>query len=196
MAQYRTLRTSAMPVIQILYGELILITCMVFVGCDRDPVSSYSTREHHALHANHPGAQRITRDEFGLANMNVEILASEVQYQSVTFENHVSFEDASRVALVSFMEDGTDLESPLGLIKEDFGTPEEESQAILFNYLNRPRTCLRLVSAETDIGYPERRESIQENWLFCLRIGSLSGHLHWAIVDRSGKRPTYNYGFN
>jgi len=194
-----------MPVIRTLCGELILMACVVLVSCDKEPVSSttgagkdlassHSVQKYHAIHS---GARQIVSEEFGLVNMTVEILVSEVRYQSVIFENKVSFEEALRAAMRSFMEDGSDLESPLGLIKNDFfDTSEKESKAILFDNLNRPSTFLSLVAAETDIGYPERRESIQEDWLFCLRIESLSDHLQWAIVDRSGKRPTYNYGFN
>ena len=162
---------------------------VVLVGCGKDPVSH--------SHAIYPSAQQIVSEELGLINMTVEILPTEVRYQSSTFENQVSFEEALRAALRSFMEDGTDLESPLGLIKDDFfDTSEEDSKEILFDYLSRSSTFLRLVSPDTKVGYPERGESIQENWVFQLRMESYSDHLHWAIVDRSGKRPTYNYGFN
>ena len=39
-------------------------------------------------------------------------------------------------------------------------------------------------------------EQIQANWIFVLMAESLSDHIQWAIVDRSGLRETYNYGFN
>lgn len=205
MTRCEALRTSITPVIRTLCGELILMACVVLVGCDKDPisstagagkdsVSSHSIQEYHAIH---PGARQVVSEEFGLVNMTIEILASEVRYQSSTFENKVGFEDALRAALRSFMEDGTDLESPLELIKDDFFDPsEKERKAILFDYLNRSSTFLRLVTPDTKVGYPERSESIQENWIFQLRITSYSDHLHWAIVDRLGKRLTYNYGFN
>ena len=177
---------------QTLCGELILMACAVLIGCGKDPVSSPQE-----IHAIHPGAWEIVSEEFGLVNITIEILASEVQHQSSSFENQVSFEDALRAALISFMEDGTDLESLLGLIEDDFpDTSEKERKEILFDYLNRSSTVLRLVAPDTKVGYPERGESIQENWVFKLRMVSYSDHLQWAIVDRSGKQPTYNYGFN
>lgn len=143
------------------------------------------------------GAKQIASEEFGLANMTVDISAPEVRYQFSKFKNKVTFENALRSALKSFMEDGTDPESPLGLIENGFpDKSEKEQKTILFDYLNRPSTSLKLVSADTEAGYPERGEPIQENWLFYLSIKSYSDHLQWAIVDRSGKKPTYNYGFN
>ena len=46
-------------------------------------------------------------------------------------------------------------------------------------------------------GYPpEHGERPDTAWCFCLRIAELSDVLHWAIVDRAGVQPTYNYGFN
>jgi hypothetical protein len=181
-----------MATTQILFAEMILMGCAVLVGCDKTPISS--TQEFHAIH---PGAREIVSEEFRLVNMTIEILVSEVQYQSSVFENQVSFDDALRTALTSFMEDGTDLESPLGLVKDDFsGISEKERKAILFDFINRSDTILRLVAPDTETGFPERGEAIQENWVFQLRMPSYSDHLQWAIVDRLGKQPTYNYGFN
>ena len=31
---------------------------------------------------------------------------------------------------------------------------------------------------------------------FSESLESLSDHGHWAVVDRTGQKPTYNYGFN
>jgi hypothetical protein len=202
MENYRAFRTRAVLVIQTLYGELLLIACVLLAGCEKKPVSfsakasedsvnSQSMQEHHTIH---PGALRIIKEEFGLVNMSIEVPASGVLYQSISFENKVSFEDALRDALRSFMEDDTDLESPLGLIKDDFRSSEEERKVILFDYLNKPSTFLRLVAVE--VGYPEHGESIKKNWVFQLVIKSYSDHLYWAIVDRAGKHPVYNFGFN
>ena len=175
------------------------------MGCGKDPASSTPERrkgsesshplqENHAIYSN---ARRIVSEEFGLVNMRIEIFASEVQNQAVGFDNKIIFEDALRAALQSFMEDSSDLESPLGLIKDNFFSGSKEgSKAILFEYLNRSSTFLKLIMFDTKEGYPEHGESIQENWLFQLKISSFSDHLYWAIVDRSGKLPPYNYGFN
>lgn len=176
-------------------GRLILMTSVVLVSCDKNTV--FIVLECSDLHAIHSSTRQIVREEFGLVNMTIDIPEAKVVYQSTEFKNSVSFKDALRSALKSFMEDGTDLESPLGLIKNDyFGRPQEEQKKILFEYLNQPDTYLQLVSIDEGICSAERGESIKENWIFFLRIKSYSDHLHWAIVDRSGKRATYNYGFN
>lgn len=145
----------------------------------------------------HAGARQIVSEEFGLTNMTLDIPASEVEYQSAASKNKVSFEDALRAALRSFMEDSADLESPLGIIQNGYkDTSKKEQKEMLFKYMNQQSTSLKLITPNTDVGYPEKRESIQENWIFYLYIESLSDHLYWAIIDRSGKRPAYNYGFN
>ena len=145
-------------------------------------------------------ARRILSEEFGLVNITLVIPAPEVHRQSTAFKNNVTFEDALRFAVKSFMEDDRDLESPLFIMKDGSDMTEQEAKELLFEYLNSPDTSLELVSTDPDAGYPEtfptNGESIQENWIFYLYIASLSDHLHFAIVKRSGERPTYNYGFN
>ena len=184
-----------MPVIQTICGGLLLMASVVLVGCDKDPVSI--TLECPALHFIHPSTRQIVREEFGLVNMTIDIPEAEVEYQSAKFKNIVSFEDALRSALKSFMEDGKDYESPLGLIENDYyGKPEEEQKAMVFKLLNHPSTILKLVSSDVGIESAEGNETIRENWIFYLRINSYTDHLQWAIVDRSGRNPTYNYGFN
>ena len=195
MNPYKAFQAKTMPVIRIICGGLILMASVVLVGCDKDPVSI--TLECPALHAIHPSTRQIVREEFGLVNMTIDIPEAEVEYQSAKFKNIVSFEDALRSALKSFMEDGTDYESPLGLIENDYyGKPEEEQKAMVFKLLNHPSTILKLVSSDVGIESAEGNESILENWIFYLRISSYTDHLQWAIVDRSGENPTYNYGCN
>lgn len=152
-------------------------------------------------------AATVTRvlDDMGLSQLQVKIPSSEVLGQVSDFGGSVGFEAALRAALKSFVEDGTDLESPHEiLINEDMadpGTPELE--ALVRNHINRPTTTLSLVHSgpfdrdDPNMPYPpENGESVTDNWAFLLRIESLSDHLHWAIVDRQGEREPYNYGFN
>jgi len=200
MKEDKGLQTWTTPVPPTLYRGLTLILIVALVSSgqkDTHPGSSYSLAECHALHGVHPGAQQIVREEFGLVYLTLDIPVIEVLYQSTTFRNPIPFEEALRGALRSFMEDGTHLESPLGLIENDsFDLSEPEQKALLFEHLNRSSTRLQLVSLDTGIGTPEFGESVLDNGIFYLCIESYSDHLQWAIVDRSGKRPTYNYGFN
>lgn len=142
-------------------------------------------------------ARTIVGNDFELFNMPIIISRLEVEYQSRTLRNTISFEAALRSVLKSFLEDGSEIESPVALTANMFSNiSEEERRRILINHMNRPSTKLTLVSFGTGIGSPEGRELIQDNWIFCLAIESFSDHLHWAVVDRSGNRATYNYGFN
>jgi hypothetical protein len=113
----------------------------------------------------------------------------------------ISFLDALRLALQSFLEDGRDVESPVGMITADptsVGLPVEvDASAVrerLRDLLNDESASLQLLTP-TEPYPPERGESIEANWLFRLRVPQTFSSLLWAVVDRSGVRPAYNYGF-
>ena len=112
------------------------------------------------------------------------------------FGGNVDFETALNAAIMSFLTDGRDLESPLSLVQDINPGPclvPELSERVRC-FLNRNTTRLELYG---DFGFaPEEGEQIQANWIFVLMAESLSDHIQWAIVDRSGQRETYNYGFN
>ena len=145
-------------------------------------------------------ARRILSEEFGLVNITLVIPVPEVHRQSTAFKNNVAFEDALRFAVKSFMEDDRDLESPLFIMKDGSDKSEQEAKELLFEYLNTPSTTLGLVFPDDDGDHwppqSEVIESIQENWIFFLFVGPYGDYIHWAIVDRSGEQPAYNYGFN
>ena len=61
--------------------------------------------------------------------------------------------------------------------------------------MNRQDSSLELIGPQSRFP-PENRESLAESWSFYLSMDALSDHLFWAIVDRSGAQPAYNYGFN
>ena len=108
----------------------------------------------------------------------------------------VDFTDALQAAINSFLNDGTDVESPRSLAADVRGGPclEEDLAERVRCFLNRDTAFLELYGSA---GFaPENREAIQQNWIFILRAESLSDHIQWAIIDRNGVRATYNYGFN
>jgi len=143
--------------------------------------------------------------ELGLPRMKVEISAAEVEAQLDAFGGSVDFEAALRQAINSYLKDGDDGESPREVIRDSGplpGVPDDLDAAVL-HFMNQPTTKLSMVwrgpfdrDNPTSPYPPEHGESVQENWAFLLRIDSLSDHLHWAIVDRDGAEPTFNYGFN
>ncbi len=130
--------------------------------------------------------------DFSVPSLKVAVDAVELRGQE-GLNNAVPFEAALRSALESFLKDGDDPESPLGLVSELNGGSRAENEAALRDLLNDPSTELSLM-ARTDS--PEHGESVQDNWVFSLYIPGLSDHGHWAIVDRAGDQATYNYGFN
>jgi hypothetical protein len=145
----------------------------------------------------YPEARQIIQEEFELDRMTVDISSLEVQYQSTVLDNAVEFGDALRAAITSFMNDDDDCESPLMLLQDNLGFEKEEAKKELVTYMNRPSTRIALVAFAGGSAYPpEGGESIEDNWVFFLMINTLSDHLYWAIVDRSGEQPVYHYGFN
>ena len=107
----------------------------------------------------------------------------------------------ARAALQSFLEDGQDIESPLGMITNDptslgllSDADERAMRERLRELLDDERASLQLLSP-TEQFPPERGESIEANWLFRLRMPQTFSSLMWAVVDRAGVTPAYNYGF-
>ncbi len=148
----------------------------------------------------------IIRNEFKLDKISIDIDASDVASQSENPKNSVGFEQALRSALNSFMNDGHDAESPLGLVLEDADSffyqqgnhnPSgeqlmEKAKEMLFALLNDPGTKIRLYNVNET---PEYGESVSDNWVFSLYIGNYTDDGHWAIVNRADGS-VYNYGFN
>ena len=128
--------------------------------------------------------------------MTADFDEAETRTQAEEFGEQVTFEAALNAALRSYLEDGSEPDSPLALLEFtdgppcEAGTPEDRVRC----FLDHPTTTVALVGAR---GFPaEQGESIVENWVITLDIPRLSDHLHWAIVDRTGVTPAYNYGFN
>lgn len=142
--------------------------------------------------------------ELGLGEMTVSISEAEAERQA-ELGGTVGFEQALRASLESFLEDGEEPDSFLYMLNElgplD-GAPEDPKEAVRF-FLNRPSTSLFLVpQVVTDkdkaqgVFPPENGEPVRESWVFTARCPDLSDTLRWAVTDRSGAKPTYNYGFD
>lgn len=138
--------------------------------------------------------------EFGLKQTAVYFPQAEVDRQ-IKLGGKVGFEAAVRASIKSFLEQGDEPGSPLNIIQEIGEAPDPK--AAVRDYLNRSSTTLALVPAKpTDADKamglfpPENGETVAANWVISVRIPDLSESLHWAITDRSGKKPTYNYGFD
>ena len=143
-------------------------------------------------------AERVAQilTDFELDQMRTRFPADDIDLQERTYPGAVDFPQALTEAIISFLEDGSDLESPRSLASDVRDGPclEADLRARVRCFLNRDTALLELYGSE---GFaPENREPIEQNWIFVLRAESLSDHIQWAIIDRAGVRPTYNYGFN
>lgn len=160
---------------------------------------------------NQYGAMRILDLEYAITGMTLKISEREAFHQENEYKGTVTFEDALRSAMNSFLNDSEDDESPLTLTtdlvldklhegnipdSQNLGNYKPIARELLIGFLNNPSTVLELVRNSSQSRQPEDGESIESSWIFYLYIPSLSDHLHWAVVDRNGKQPAYNYGFN
>lgn len=139
----------------------------------------------------------------------------------------VSFLEALKQAIQSFLEDGRNYDSPVGTILADpgaFDLPDvpdnintsdlirdwmHDSKAdldydakiapaateMVRSWMNDPDSKIILCTPEYRY-LPENGESIESNWIFRLVLDSYTPSMHWAIIDRSGVKLPYNYGYS
>ena len=107
-------------------------------------------------------------------------------------------EQALRFALNSFLTDYSDRTSPLAGILSGMGTTKPTraelklAAAKLIQLMNMPGSSLRLV-LEGGPNQAARGEKVHDNWIFNLRLGGYD-FSYWAVANRSGNQPVYNYG--
>jgi OOP family OmpA-OmpF porin len=147
--------------------------------------------------------------EFKLSQLAYQIDPADVEEQEQLPGNQIAFTDALRLALDTLLTSNSPRESPRYIIQEVFGLfPEEDPEAgekiteHLREFLQQGE--LRLLpnedwsdyDAEFDFNPPEERESGDLNWVFSLSLPTLSDHIYWIIVPRSGEEEAFIYGFN
>ena len=143
-------------------------------------------------------------DTYGLDQLTNALDLTEIDAQDTAYPSSVNIVSALDKAMTSFLNDDSDLESPLGIayfVAEGTWDPnnpegqsfEEAIKEALMDHLNRPTAQISLVPIGSNAEYGE---SVVDNWIFFLTIDDMSDHLYWAIVDRDGVNATYNYGFN
>lgn len=136
--------------------------------------------------------------ELGVPKLTVKVSPSAINKQ-MAMGSKVTFVDAFQLAIRSFLENGKDGESPLSLIFNNIKLPEEGREAaakeVLRSYLNKPKSTLTLLTAKSRF-QAEHGETVDSNWIFLLKMPDMSDCLHWVIIDRSGIKAPYNYGFN
>lgn len=144
--------------------------------------------------------------KYELPNIKVEISVADVCDQIQNLDSKIDLVSAVTLAFESLLTDFTDVESPLALAIDiafadldiNYTSPVPDhvvkhAQKILLDHLNTKTSSIKLL-ARTES--PEGGESVDSNWILLLRAKKFSDHSYWAIVDRKGEIPTYNYGFN
>lgn len=128
----------------------------------------------------------------------LEVPDLNVEVPSVTDEE--GFLEALEAAIRSFIEDGEDDESPLGLIEADPSAYDlsdepdtDELQNAVKDFMNAGDSQITLITPESPL-QPDGGENPQKFWIFLLEMPTLSEHRWWAIVDKNGRNETYNYG--
>lgn len=147
-------------------------------------------------------AFRILKNEFGVSGLTLDIPAAEISRQEKAYGG-MGFETAFRSAMKNFFEDYSDIESPMCIVLDNLGgyscenpskTDVARARKKLRELMSLKGTHLRIVRDGGD-HQPENCETVKENWVFSLYL-DYSDHTYWGIVDRSGRKPAYNYGFN
>lgn len=158
-------------------------------------------------------AQRIykIKENNGIPGIQVEFDDAERLRQTNFPDNKIAFEEALAKALPALLSDKSTGETPYNLVSEIFGSslpkaPDQKSQLMqkVREFANTGRIGLIPQYDPEDMEswnalpypVPEDRELVEDNWIFASSFPDLSDHIYWVIVDRSGKKETYVYGFN
>ncbi|MDB9338001.1 lamin tail domain-containing protein [Nodularia spumigena CS-589/07] len=113
----------------------------------------------------------------------------------------VTFTQALSSAIKSFIEDDSDVNSPLAQILNQphaFGFADGVTQAIagekVRSLLNEGGVLSLYPTAENTA--PANGETVDKYWIFALSLGLMGETTFWAIVPRSGEPTAYNYSLH
>lgn len=159
-------------------------------------------------------AARAVLAEIGIPEVCVVAAANEVAEAEASPECAVPFAEALKRAILAFARNregsgGDAGDSPASLVAatpDMFDLPTGVDNAViadtLLNLLRKDSAAeiILLTPSTLEISeyrfLPEYGESIEENWVFRIRLPNTLPLLIWAIVDRTGKRDDYCYTFD
>ena len=208
-----TLATGSFQAILMLDGVRGVYGASTPLWCQGETMSSLSSTVAEDAAAEISRADRILQEEFGFGGLHLQTnyLALQKQMQNGD-TGSVSLSKATQLAIAVTLGDFVGVESPLQIAADAWASNQlkyptgkltlTQKQAVrnfLRQQLQDPKTSLALYLGQTVKGLsypPEQGESADDNWIFVLRIPTLSDHLYWVIVDRQGQRAPYLYGFN
>jgi len=99
---------------------------------------------------------------------------------------------ARSLAWESLLTDGSDIESPLALVREE-GLPDSELSALIRQAQAQGKFSVKILEGEQRA---ERGEKASEAFIFEYRIRTLSDHIFTVVVPFQCQSRVYNYGFN
>ncbi|MCX6127503.1 MAG: hypothetical protein NTX25_00375 [Proteobacteria bacterium] len=182
---------------------LVLFMALVTVQADAAILGEDSS-----LDQDIQNAQSILRENFGLPQIKFSV---ESGYLKQVLDNErplLSLSQATQGAMSVVFSEHADVESPLNIalstrngigqgLSSHSMTRVESARQLLKQNLNQSTSQLSLYTGTEESGFPpENGEDIRQNWVFILQIPSLSDHIFWVIVDKSGLKQPYVYGFN
>ncbi len=120
--------------------------------------------------------------------------------EAANVSDEEGFLEALEKAITSFVEDGGDPESPLGMIQADpvaydlFSEPDtDQLQLAVKDFINAGDSTLTLITPDSPVR-PDGGENLAKFWVFLLQMPTLSQHHWWGIVEKNGRKEAYNYG--
>jgi hypothetical protein len=151
------------------------------------------------------------KTELGILPLNIVADPAAIN-QQMALPGKVTFTEALKQALNSFLNDDVEHVNLIGFIRDSadaFGLPKEgdlgnkdASIKLLRTWLNSSESKLVLLSAitwdedanNTGTRVPEGDETLEHYWIFQLFLKEFNDCYFWAFVERSGKKAAYNYG--
>lgn len=181
--------------------------------CQGEPVTSFSSSVSENAVAEVARADRILQKEYGFPALHLLVNAEALQKEiEAGDQDKVSVSSATQLAMAVILDNFDAIEAPLNIAAHGWASTHQQrlsgdltldqktaARAFLREQMQGSQTSLALHLGSIIKGQdypPEQGESTRDNWIFVLRIPTLSDHLYWVIVDRRGQNAPYIYGFN
>lgn len=181
--------------------------------CQGEPVTSSSSTVSGSAKNEIASANRVIQDDYGFSKLQLLVQAEALQKEiDCGTKDKVTMSQATQLALALILDSFDAIEAPLVIAAHGWASTHDAS---LSDELTRDQKQAavqflkaQMQSRETSLALhlggitkgkdypPEQGESAQDNWIFVLRIPTLSDHIYWVIVDRQGVNAPYLYGFN
>lgn len=153
----------------------------------------------------HEALLKCIREKLELGDTSdiyLDIPFEEVKQQTENSQCTVPCLDAFQQALHSWWNDGKDMESPIQVTSmiyrldvqdfEDYISWKQEVEQLMHPFFKE--AYIKLHQPNNSLPQPIRGEMTHEYWIFSLNLSPLCDHTFWAMIDKRGIRPVYNYG--